>query len=141
MSAFRRRVFLVGLLQRVATERSGGKAAHDRLRDFPDVRVRLVRAMGQGARCRLSRKTGSTDVGSSQGLPATGATNQRATATLRAFPLNACRRRIARSHRWRDGSWVSALDTTLPLPAKGRSSGPEKGPRMPHSGNSENRMI
>jgi len=36
---------------------------------------------------------------------------------------------------------VSALETTLPLPAKGSSSGPEKGPRMPQSGNSENRMI
>jgi len=38
------------------------------------------------------------------------------------FSVERRRCRIARSHRWRDGSWVSALETTLPLPARGRSS-------------------
>ena len=63
------------------TERSGGKAAHDRLRDFPDVRVRLVPAMGQGARRRLSGKTSSTDLGSAKSL------SRRVSVAVSSWPL------------------------------------------------------
>ena len=54
--------------------------------------------------------------------------------------MNARRRRIALSRRWRHGCWPR-FDTASPLPARGGSSRTEKGPRVPHSGNCENRMI